>query len=178
MQECSRQLQKNIDRSAISPRLTEESRGNVERSYTTTVQACQSEKHLKRMPKVLGDLESLVLKYQGLAPQAKRTWDRIKWSDDGVVDLRVRLISTVTVLSAFMRYALCCSPFKSLSSHVPLLIMPSFIQHLPNRDRVSIPHLYAELSSGPLRRISCVDNNRSNSARREQGNMGNSWAGM
>ena len=52
--------------------------------------------------KVLNDLQSLVVRYESLGTQSKRTWDRMKWSNDDVAEIRARLTSNVAVLTAFI----------------------------------------------------------------------------
>lgn len=53
---------------------------------------------------ILGDLQSLVSKYESLGLQSKWTWDRIRWSNEEITELRARLISNVTMLMAVIRY--------------------------------------------------------------------------
>ena len=55
--------------------------------------------------RVLGDLQALVDKYERLGTQSKRTWDRMKWGAEDIVELRSRIISNTTLLTAFMRWA-------------------------------------------------------------------------
>ena len=52
--------------------------------------------------KVLADLQSLVEKYKSLGTNSKRTWDRMKWGYEDVADIRSRLISSTTMLNAFI----------------------------------------------------------------------------
>lgn len=52
--------------------------------------------------KVLVDLQSLVQKYQSLGTQSKRTWDRMKWGNEGIAEIRARLTSNATMLTAFI----------------------------------------------------------------------------
>ena len=54
---------------------------------------------------VLGDLQALVDKYESLGTQSKRTWDRMKWGAEDIVEVRSRIISNTTLLTAFMRWA-------------------------------------------------------------------------
>ena len=54
---------------------------------------------------VLGDLQALVDKYESLGTQSKRTWDRMKWGAEDIVEIRSRIISNTTLLTAFMRWA-------------------------------------------------------------------------
>ena len=53
---------------------------------------------------VLTDLDNLVLKYESLGAQTKRTWNRLKWGNEDLAELRARLGNNVTMLSAFIRY--------------------------------------------------------------------------
>jgi hypothetical protein len=55
---------------------------------------------------VLRDLQALVLKYQSLGSQSKRTWDRMKWGLNDVAELRARLTSNTVFLTAFMRHVM------------------------------------------------------------------------
>ena len=52
--------------------------------------------------KVLTDLQSLVDKYESLGTQSKRTWDRMKWGNEDISEIRARLISSTTMLNAFI----------------------------------------------------------------------------
>ena len=51
--------------------------------------------------KVLEDLEKLLNKYQSLGSKSQRTWDRLKWGKEGVADVRARLTSNTSMLSAY-----------------------------------------------------------------------------
>ena len=53
---------------------------------------------------VLSDLQRLVSKYESLGLQSKWTWDRIRWGSEEITELRARLISSVTMLMAVIRY--------------------------------------------------------------------------
>ena len=52
--------------------------------------------------KVLTDLQSLVDKYGSLGTQSKRTWDRMKWGNEDIAEIRARLISSTIMLNAFI----------------------------------------------------------------------------
>lgn len=52
---------------------------------------------------VLADLEALVIKYNGLGTQSKRTWDRMRWGNEDIAELRARLNSNVAMLTALVR---------------------------------------------------------------------------
>ena len=52
--------------------------------------------------KVLVDLQSLVKRYESLGTQSKRTWDRMKWGNEDIAEIRARLISSITMLNAFI----------------------------------------------------------------------------
>ena len=52
--------------------------------------------------KVLADLHSLVERYKSLGTNSKRTWDRMKWGYEDIADIRSRLISSTTMLNAFI----------------------------------------------------------------------------
>jgi hypothetical protein len=53
---------------------------------------------------VLQDLQSLVLKYESLGSNTKRTWDRLRWHADDIAELRARLTSNTVLLTVSMRY--------------------------------------------------------------------------
>ncbi len=52
--------------------------------------------------KVLVDLQRLVERYESLGTQSKRTWDRMKWGNEDIAEIRTRLISNITILTAFI----------------------------------------------------------------------------
>ena len=52
---------------------------------------------------VLEELQQLVDKYGSLGTQTKQTWDRVRWANEDIVELRARLICNVTLLTAFIR---------------------------------------------------------------------------
>jgi hypothetical protein len=52
---------------------------------------------------VLDDLQKLVDRYESLGTQSKRTWDRMKWGAQDIAEIRQRLISNTTMLTAFIR---------------------------------------------------------------------------
>ena len=52
--------------------------------------------------KVLIDLQSLVERYQSLGTQSKRTWDRMRWGNEDIAEIRARLTSNITILTAFI----------------------------------------------------------------------------
>jgi hypothetical protein len=54
---------------------------------------------------VLTDLDNLYNGYQSLGTQSKRTWDRMRWRSEDIVELRGRLISHTGLLTAWIRYA-------------------------------------------------------------------------
>ena len=76
---------------------------------------------------VLSDLQALLDRYEKLGTHSKRTWDRMKWGAEDIVEIRSRLISNATMLTAFIRWA----PFS--------IQVPNFhadvntIQYLPNK---------------------------------------------
>jgi hypothetical protein len=47
------------------------------------------------------ELEGLLQRYESLGTQAQRTWDRVRFGTHNVTDLRARLTSHATLLSAF-----------------------------------------------------------------------------
>ena len=52
---------------------------------------------------VLTDLDELVKKYESLGTKSKRSWDRLGWGTQDVNEIRLRLNTSVTLLSAFIR---------------------------------------------------------------------------
>ena len=52
--------------------------------------------------KVLIDLQNLVEKYESLGTQGKRTWDRMRWGNEDVAEIRARLTSNISLLTAFI----------------------------------------------------------------------------
>ena len=52
--------------------------------------------------KVLVDLQSLVQRFESLGTQSKRTWDRMKWGTEEIAEIRARLTSNTTLLTAFI----------------------------------------------------------------------------
>ena len=55
--------------------------------------------------RVLEDLQTLVKKYERLGTRSKRTWDRMGWGTEDIVELRSRLTSNTVLLTAFIRCA-------------------------------------------------------------------------
>ena len=60
----------------------------------TIYEGCQS---------VLSDLQALVNRYENLGTQSKWTWDRMKWGTENVAEIRSRLVSNTTFLTAYIR---------------------------------------------------------------------------
>ena len=52
--------------------------------------------------KVLLDLQNLVKKYESLGTQSKRTWDRMRWGNEDVTEIRARLTSNISLLTVFI----------------------------------------------------------------------------
>jgi len=50
---------------------------------------------------VLQDLKRLLDGYETLGTQAQRTWDRMRWGMEDLTDVRSRLISNTTLITAF-----------------------------------------------------------------------------
>jgi hypothetical protein len=53
--------------------------------------------------RVLNDLDTLFQKYHSLGTQGRRTWDRMRWGSEDLVELRLRLISNTGLLTAWIR---------------------------------------------------------------------------
>ena len=56
----------------------------------------------KGCDKVLKDLQSLVNRYESLGAQSKQTWDRMKWGNEDVAEIRARLTSNIAILTAYI----------------------------------------------------------------------------
>ncbi|PVH84539.1 ankyrin [Cadophora sp. DSE1049] len=64
-----------------------------QRSLATISNGCQS---------VLQDLQALVVKYESLGSQSRRTWDRMRWGSNDIAELRARLTSNTMMLTTFL----------------------------------------------------------------------------
>lgn len=53
---------------------------------------------------VLDDLQCLVNRYEEMGTPGKLTWKRFRWGSEDIVEYRLRITSSVTMLNAFMRY--------------------------------------------------------------------------
>lgn len=62
---------------------------------------------------VLAELESLLNTYESLGTQAQRSWDRVRWGLEELADVRSRIISNTSLLTAFN---------SSLAKYVSLII--------------------------------------------------------
>ena len=51
---------------------------------------------------VLEDLDKVVQKYNSLDTQSKRTWERMRWCQEDIKDIRLRLISNTALLTAYI----------------------------------------------------------------------------
>lgn len=51
---------------------------------------------------VLADLQTLVNKYESLGTKSKQTWVRMKWGNEDIAEIRARLTSNITMLTAFI----------------------------------------------------------------------------
>ena len=69
---------------------------------------------------MLSDLQALVDKYESLGTQSKRTWDRMKWGAEDIVEIRSRLISNTTMLTAYIRW----TPFLLKCLNFVLMQLP------------------------------------------------------
>ena len=63
-----------------------------EENLTSVAQACHA---------ILKELESVLGKYESLGTKAQRTWDRMRWGIEEIDKLRMRLVTTTTMLVAF-----------------------------------------------------------------------------
>lgn len=50
---------------------------------------------------VLIELQTLLYKYKSLGTQSKRTWDRLRWGRVPIEEIRLRLVSHVSLLTSF-----------------------------------------------------------------------------
>src|SRR5271155_3973643 len=57
---------------------------------------------------VLEDMDTLLVKYESLGTNSKRTWDRMGWGLQNMTDLRLRIISQTTLLDAFNNRLVTC----------------------------------------------------------------------
>ncbi|CAL8584768.1 hypothetical protein XPA_010354 [Xanthoria parietina] len=51
---------------------------------------------------VLGDLQALVMRYEEMGTQGKLTWKRLGWGSENIVEYRLRITSSVTMLNTFI----------------------------------------------------------------------------
>ena len=72
-------------------------------------QASEPSERRKRLSVIIGgckeileDLEAIVTKYESLGTQQKRTWDRMRWHSNDIGELRARITSHVSMLTAFL----------------------------------------------------------------------------
>ena len=63
--------------------------------------------------KVLNDLDRLLVKYESLGTNSRRTFDRMGYGTHDMNDIRLRLISNVSMLDAFNNA--CVEPYDILS---------------------------------------------------------------
>ncbi|KAF8243379.1 hypothetical protein K440DRAFT_613179 [Wilcoxina mikolae CBS 423.85] len=63
---------------------------------------------------VLADLDALLQKFNSLGSHSKRTFDRLRWSQDKVSALRDRIVSHTVLLTAFNTNVQACAPTISL----------------------------------------------------------------
>ena len=73
----------------------------VSESNLTSHQTSQLQHLTDGCQNVLQDLTELLKKYQSLGTKTQRTWDRLKWGSEGIANVRTRLISNTTILSAY-----------------------------------------------------------------------------
>ena len=97
-------LLKEVEETLSSCPLTQ----SKQASLATITAGCQN---------VLLDLQALVLKYESLGTQSKRTWDRVRWGSKDIAELRARLTSNTMLLTAFLRHV---NSFFSTSSSTDL----------------------------------------------------------
>jgi hypothetical protein len=73
----------------------EESKGlspTRDQRLNTLVEGCRD---------TLGELKRLLDSYESLGTQAQRTWDRMRWGLEDLSEVRSRIISNTTLLTAF-----------------------------------------------------------------------------
>jgi hypothetical protein len=58
---------------------------------------------LKGCNGVLVDLQCAVDRYESLGTKSKRTWDRLGWVQQPIVEMRARLTANILLLSAFVK---------------------------------------------------------------------------
>lgn len=66
---------------------------------------------------VLQDLKKLLDNYESLGTQAQRAWDRMRWGLEDLAEVRSRIISNTTLLTAFnsqlARFVNSCCTLKA-----------------------------------------------------------------
>ena len=50
---------------------------------------------------ILVELQTLLYKYKSLGTHSKRTWDRLRWGKQPIKEIRLRLVSHVSLLTSF-----------------------------------------------------------------------------
>ncbi|KAG4440044.1 hypothetical protein IFR05_004494 [Cadophora sp. M221] len=80
---------KEVEEALADEPLTE----SKQRSLATVGNGCHG---------VLSDLQALVVKYESLGSQSRRTWDRMRWGSNDIAELRARLTSNTMLLTAFL----------------------------------------------------------------------------
>ena len=87
---------------------------------------------------VLQELEELLQRYKSLGTQSKRTWDRLRWGNELVEDIRQRLRSSTALLTCFntsltkyVHHALClAAQSTNLSCSAGLARVEKLLQQL------------------------------------------------
>ncbi|KAK0107245.1 hypothetical protein ONS95_003946 [Cadophora gregata] len=80
---------KEVEEAVADEPLTE----SKQHSLATISNGCQS---------VLQDLQALIVKYDSLGSQSRRTWDRMRWGANDISELRARLTSNIMLLTTFL----------------------------------------------------------------------------
>jgi len=65
----------------------------------------------------LDELDAIVVRYESLGTQAQRTWDRMHFGLRDLSDIKGRLTSSVTLLTAFNTAMIKCAFYRSGLKH-------------------------------------------------------------
>lgn len=78
----------------------------VEETYSGATLSANQQSRLRNIGNgcraVLEDLQGIIDRYNSLG-RSKRTWDRLGWGSNDIAELRSRLVSNTTFLTAFMK---------------------------------------------------------------------------
>ena len=115
----------------------------------------------------LKDLQNLIKKYESLGTSTRRTWDRLNWGRENVTDLRVRLMSNITLLNTFWNTSQCfvASKLDKLREELQderydgSAITPETIDSLSSKDKQTWRDIRKELEDFGIT-VAAFDQNR------------------